>query len=177
MQVTGEYEVTQHDNEDNDDDTKSVNIHGSSIVQHEFVNFLDEGVNNTAHLGINVGKKFIHMDEHEPHPSSTSAAIQATYQSIESIYCEASNIKKLEKSSYDLSHPQKSGTEVVHGSVRKIIEAIIDTTFNLLRTKCPRVTSITDVSFNQSYNSLSGDDIRDILKNDSDEFIVLLEEC
>ena len=54
---------------------------------------------------------------------------------------------------------------------------IIDTTLNLLRMECPRVTSITDVSFNQSYNSLSGDNIIDILKDDSDEYIVLLEEC
>jgi len=46
-----------------------------------------------------------------------------------------------------------------------------------VRTKCSRVTSVTDFAFKQSNNSLSGDDIRDILMDDADVFKGLLEEC
>jgi len=97
--------------------------------------------------------------KHEAHPSSASAVTQATYQS-----------------SIDFSYPQKGGTEVGNVSAREIVEVMTNTTFDLLREQCPRVTSI-DVTFKKSHNSLSGDDIIDILKDDSDEFKKLLEEC
>jgi hypothetical protein len=118
------------------------------------------------------------VPQHEAHTSSASAVFQAAYQSIESRYNEAFTEnyteKTIKKSSIDFSHLQKIDAEV-----GKIIEVITNTTFDLLRKECPRVTSITDVAFNQS-SSLCGDDIIDILKDDSeykDKFKELLEEC
>ena len=118
------------------------------------------------------------VPKHEAHTSSASAVFQAAYQSIESRYNEAFtenyNEKIIKKSSIDFSHLQKIDAEV-----GKFIGVITNTTFDLLRKECPRVTSITDVAFNQS-SSLCGDDIIDILKDDSeykDKFKELLEEC
>jgi len=88
--------------------------------------------------------------QHEAHPSSASAVIQATYQSIEDIHInseediDAINLPN-EISIDDFYHPQKGGTEVGNVSAREIVEVMSNATFDRLTTECPHVMLSIDV--------------------------------
>ena len=86
--------------------------------------------------------------KHEAHPSSASAVIQSTYQSIEDIHIyseEDIDAINLETLSIDFSHPQKGDTEVGNVSAREIVEVMRNATFDRLTTECPRVMLSIDV--------------------------------
>ena len=98
--------------------------------------------------------------QHEAHPSSASAVIQAAYQSIEDIYLyseEDIDAINLETLSIDFSHPQKGGTEVGNVSSRDIVLNVDSSNVRLidLEDEIMKIIKISQRSINCSYRSLS----------------------